>query len=199
MPCMYHGDHVAIKKERLHPASATLTKRTLTSAPKRKWEKFRSSQRVSYEMNGLILKKFEQINIWGSDFPAKKHPRFGQSGLFSRLLINGSYGFGIHPKGQLKPKADWRAIDSLKNWRNQFGFFFARTVRKYLKLEILISSFKYLQTVKQKKMVRLLFGRIYGAPICLRFYLTFRIRYRYANHAPVFFPRIFVWIMGVYK
>ena len=42
------------------------------------------------------------------------------------------------------------------------------TVRKYLKLEISISSFK-----QKNKLVRLVFGRIYGAPICLQFYLTF--------------------------
>ena len=49
------------------------------------------------------------------------------------------------------------------------------TVRKYLKLEISISSFKYFWTVKQKnKLVRSVFGRIYGAPICLRSYLTSR-------------------------
>ena len=55
-----------------------------------------------------------------------------------------------HPKGQIEPKADWRAIDSPKKHMNEFGFF-AMTVQKYLKLEILISSFKYFQTVKQKK------------------------------------------------
>ena len=51
---------------------------------------------------------------------------------------------------QIKPKADWRAIDSPKKRTNEFGFF-AMTVGKYLKLEILISSFKYFRTVKQKK------------------------------------------------
>ena len=49
------------------------------------------------------------------------------------------------------------------------------TVRKCLKLEILISSFKHFQTIKQKnKLVPSVFWRIYGAPICLKFYLTFR-------------------------
>ena len=55
----------------------------------------------------------------------------------------------ISRKGQIKPKADWCAIDSPKKRRNEFGFF-SMTVRKYLKLEILISSFKCFQTVKQK-------------------------------------------------
>ena len=50
-------------------------------------------------------------------------------------------------KGQIKPKADWRAIDSSKKQTNEFGFF-AITVRKYLKLKI--SSFKYLRTVNKK-------------------------------------------------
>ena len=77
-------------------------------------------------------------------------------------------------KGQVKPEADWHAIDSPK--KRTDNFFCAMTVHKYLKLEITISSFKYFRTVKQKKhqLVCLVFGRIYGAPICLRFHLTFR-------------------------
>ena len=49
------------------------------------------------------------------------------------------------------------------------------TVRKYLKLEISISSFKYCKDCKAKKdkLVPSVFGRIYSAPISLRFYLTF--------------------------
>ena len=49
------------------------------------------------------------------------------------------------------------------------------TVPKYLNLEISIASFKYFRTVKQKKnkFVCSVFGRIYGAQICLQFYLTF--------------------------
>ena len=64
------------------------------------------------------------------------------------------YGFktGEFFKGQIKPKADWRAIDSPKKRTNEFVFF-AMTVRKYLKLEISISSFKYFRTVKQKKQI----------------------------------------------
>ena len=57
-------------------------------------------------------------------------------------------------KGQIKPKADCHD-------------------RKYLELEISISSCKYFRTVKKNKFVRSVFGRIYGAPICLQFYLTF--------------------------
>ena len=34
---------------------------------------------------------------------------------------------------------------------------------------------------KQNKLVHSFFGRIYGAPICLRFYLTFRA-YLFSNH-----------------
>ena len=56
-------------------------------------------------------------------------------------------------KGQIKLKADWRAIDSPKKRTNEFGFF-AMTVRNYLKLEISISSFKFFRTVKQKKTNR---------------------------------------------
>ena len=45
-----------------------------------------------------------------------------------------------------------RAVDSPKNWTNKFGFFPWR--------------------VKKNSFVRSFFGRIYVAPICLRFYLT---------------------------
>ena len=44
-----------------------------------------------------------------------------------------------HPsitKGQIKAKADWRAIDSPKKRTDEFGFF-CFTVRKYLKLTFL--------------------------------------------------------------
>ena len=53
-------------------------------------------------------------------------------------------------KGQIKPKADWRFMDSPKIRTDEFGFF-AMTVRKYLKHDISISSFKYFRTVMQKK------------------------------------------------
>ena len=65
------------------------------------------------------------------------------------------YLFNKLSKGQIKPKADWRTIDSPKKRMNEV--FFAMTVRKYLKLEISISSFKYVRTVKQKKRI-CLFG-----------------------------------------
>ena len=60
------------------------------------------------------------------------------------------YGMFFASKGQIKPKADWRAIDSPKKQTSGFGFF-AKTVWKYLKLEISILGFMYFQTVKQKK------------------------------------------------
>ena len=62
------------------------------------------------------------------------------------------------------------------------------TVRKYLKREISISSFKYFQTESKKKIiclfvclfvcsfVCLVLGTIYSVPICLGFYLTFRVK-----------------------
>ena len=58
----------------------------------------------------------------------------------------------LHAKVQIKPRADWRAIDSPKKRTNKFGFF-AMAVRKYLKLQIETSSFKYFRTVKQKKQI----------------------------------------------
>ena len=36
-----------------------------------------------------------------------------------------------------------------------------------------MNEFVFVFAVKQKKMVYSVFGRIYGMPICLRFYLTF--------------------------
>ena len=51
------------------------------------------------------------------------------------------------------------------------------SVWKYLKLKILISSFKYFRTVKQKiKFVCLVFGRIHGTLNCLQSYLTFKLQ-----------------------
>jgi hypothetical protein len=65
-------------------------------------------------------------------------------------------------KGQMKPKADWRTIDSPKKQMNKFVVAFAMTVRKYLKLEILISSFKNFLTVKpKKKNVRSVLSELY--------------------------------------
>ena len=59
----------------------------------------------------------------------------------------------LPPKGQIKPKADLCAIDSPKKRTDEFVFF-AVTVRKYLKLEVLSSSFMYFRTVKRKKQIR---------------------------------------------
>jgi hypothetical protein len=56
-------------------------------------------------------------------------------------------------KGQIKPYADWRSVDSPKKQTNDFFLLFM---------------------AKKNKFVRSFFGRIYGAKICLRFYLTFR-------------------------
>ena len=59
-------------------------------------------------------------------------------------------------KGQLISKADWRPIDSPKKRTDNF----------------VQSAFSTLHG-KQIKFVHSFFGRIYGAQICLRFYLTF--------------------------
>ena len=53
-------------------------------------------------------------------------------------------------KGQIKPKADWHAIDSPKKQTNKIHF---------------VCFFAFLS--KQNKFVRLFFGRIYGKPILL--------------------------------
>ena len=51
-------------------------------------------------------------------------------------------------------KADWCVVDSPKKWTNEFGSF----------------------AVKSRRAEKS-FGRIYGTPICLRLYLTFRWRW----------------------
>ena len=63
-------------------------------------------------------------------------------------------------KGQIKPKADWRAIDSPKKRTKEFVCFFAAKSNKQ-------------KTNKTNLFVRPFFRRIYGEPICLRFYLIF--------------------------
>ena len=62
-------------------------------------------------------------------------------------------------KGQIIPKADWRAIDSTKKRMNEFVCFF-QTVRKNLKLEVSSSSFEFKFQVfpdckAKKKQIRL--------------------------------------------
>ena len=58
---------------------------------------------------------------------------------------------------------------------NEPIWFFCFTVRKYLKLEIEISSFKYFRTVmaKTKQISLFVFGENLWRAICFRFYLTF--------------------------
>ena len=70
--------------------------------------------------------------------------------LESSNSLNMNLGRCVSSKGQIKLKADWRTIDSPKTLTNKFVYF-AMTVRKYLKLNIWISSFKYFRTVKQKQ------------------------------------------------
>ena len=55
-------------------------------------------------------------------------------------------------KGQIKPKADWHAIDSPKKRMNEFGFF-AMTVRKYLKQ---IGSFGFLENLRHANLLTVL-------------------------------------------
>ena len=97
------------------------------------------------------------------------------------LLIRANFTKSIQEcKAQIKPNADWRAIDSPKKLTNEFVFFlpwqsgntwnlifFSFTVWKYLNREIEISSRKYLKlenscfkcfrTVKQKTISFVLF------------------------------------------
>jgi hypothetical protein len=63
------------------------------------------------------------------------------------------------PIGQIKPQADWWAIDSPKKQTNKFVLFFAVKSKK---------------AKKKKNRWFVFFGRIYVAPFCLRFYLTFK-------------------------
>ena len=91
------------------------------------------------------------------------------------LVIWGSYGMALHAKGQIKPRADWRAIDSPKKRTNEFLFFLLYSPEI---LETWNFDFKFQVFPdghgKKTKFVSSFFGRIYGAPICFRFYLTFR-------------------------
>jgi hypothetical protein len=61
-------------------------------------------------------------------------------------------------KGQIKPMQFWRALDSPKKRTNEFVLFAVKSKKS-----------------KQPKFVRSFFGRIYGAPICFRVYLTFSV------------------------
>ena len=58
-----------------------------------------------------------------------------------------------------------RAVDAPKKRMNKFVFFAVKSKK-----------------AKKKKIVGSFFGRIYGASICLRFYLTFRISEIYLAH-----------------
>ena len=62
-----------------------------------------------------------------------------------------SYMSCRHAKGQIKPKADWDAVDSPKKRTNEWSW----------------------KAKKQNRFVRSFFWRIYSAPIYLWFYLTF--------------------------
>ena len=79
-------------------------------------------------------------------------------------MILASLFLSLFGKGQIKPKADWRAVDSPKKRMNEFGFFAVKSKK-----------------AKKNKFVHSFFGRIYGTPICLQFYLTFS---SCASHAP---------------
>ena len=58
--------------------------------------------------------------------------------------------WAVEAKGQIKPKADWRAIDSPKKRTNEFDCYLCHDSLKIL--EILISNVKYFRIVKQKQI-----------------------------------------------
>ena len=82
-----------------------------------------------------------------------------------------------HTKGQIKLKADWHAIDSPKKWTKKFVFLLPwQSGNNWnLKFWFQVSSISGLWS-KKTKSVHSVFGRIYGAPICLWFYMTFNNR-----------------------
>ena len=45
-------------------------------------------------------------------------------------ILIGPVHFLKTAKGQIKPKADWTAIDSPKKWTNEFGLFFSHEKQK---------------------------------------------------------------------
>ena len=85
---------------------ATLPKHTLTSAPKRKWKKFRSPQHVSHQMNVLIPKKLNKLTFGAliSLLKSTTNPpwiwsiRTGSHTFAVYLLIHCSYSFWIHSR-----------------------------------------------------------------------------------------------------
>ena len=56
--------------------------------------------------------------------------------FFSKVSLERSFAKSLANKGQIKPKADWRAIDSPKKLME--FVFFDMTVQKYLKHEVSI-------------------------------------------------------------
>ena len=82
-------------------------------------------------------------------------------------------------KGALTPKNSKSIKFTMRGGFFTFWAILAHnvTAQKYLRFEILIASFKYIRTVnpKKTKLVLSIFGRIYDAPICSWFYLTFKL------------------------
>ena len=90
--------------------------------------------------------------------------------------------FWFELKGQIKPKADCRAIDSHKKWINEFVLF------------------AFLLSQQTKQIHSFVFGRIYSAPILLSvlsdIYLSNYYWYGYARFHIFFYKNIdFYWII----
>ena len=69
-------------------------------------------------------------------------------------------------KGQIKPKADWRAIDSPKKRTNEI--FFCHDSPEILEtwnFDFKFQVYSDCKAKKQNKLVSSVFGRIYGAPM----------------------------------
>ena len=80
-------------------------------------------------------------------------------------------------KGQIKLKAYWRTVDSSKRRTNKFGGFFAVKSKKSKNKQICL--YFYWENLRRANLLiwplkKHWLRRIYGAQICLRFYLTFK-------------------------
>ena len=76
-------------------------------------------------------------------------------------------------KGQIKPKADWNASHRFSQKANEQILVFCHNSPEILETWNFDFKLQVFADGKAKKNVHSVFGRIYGTPICLRFYLTF--------------------------
>ena len=106
--------------------------------------------------------KFDFYFVWSVEncHVICKRRKINSLSFFSSIYSQRNFGkiFDGYRKGQIKPKAVLACSTFSPKWTNQFVVLFAVKSKK---------------ANKTNSVVHFL-GRIYGAPICFRFYLTFR-------------------------